>query len=118
MEKYKRLINYREINIGDIYLFPQWGFFVYETPNHNNGRYLDTNPMTKSLNNDYFLTKEKEGGFIRGNFYKKPLSQDFYLTELSISKRDLVDKTLFCLFVLPFIYLGDKLKTLWKKENV
>lgn len=87
----------KKIKAGTWYMFPRFGFTVYEQPCYTQGKseHMDTNPFTKSLDHEYFMVKEKINGFCRGNFVNKPHHTDFYLTEEELSSRDMFE----CLFL-------------------
>lgn len=78
----------KKIKVNNIYMFPRFGFTIYLQPSLTSyNKHLDTNPFTKSLDNERFLVKEKTDGFVKGNYYNNPLSSDFYLKEDELSYR-------------------------------
>ena len=99
----KKQVNWlfsKNIKVGEWYMFPRFGFTIYEKP-FIKGSYIDTNPFTKSLDNQYFVVKEKINGFCRGNFQHKPAPTDFYLEERELSNRNLIE--FFFLLIICFI---------------
>lgn len=94
----------REIYEGQFYSFPAFGFHAYLSPNYGDGEYIDTNPATKSLSDQYFLVKEKRNGFCRGNFYSRPLKDDWWMSETELSNRDFLTVLfMFVLFSIPIV---------------
>lgn len=85
-------------------MFPRFGFTIYAEPNYTSGKHIDTNPFTKSLDNEMFLVKEKVNGFCKGNFYHKPTDIDWWLSEEELSRRGLIE--IVFLFFLCFIPLS------------
>lgn len=96
-----RWICYRKINVGDFYSFPRWGITVFESPDSGSAHYIDSNPFTKSLDNEFFLVKEKRNGFCRGNFYDRPNVHDWWMLEADLQRRDLVAIVL----ILVIVYI-------------
>lgn len=99
--KQKQWLISRNIKENESYMFPRFGFSVYSEPDFINKEYIDTNPFTRSLDNERFLVKEKINGFCKGNFLYKPKGKDFYLKEEELSIRGLIE-TLF-LLIISFI---------------
>ena len=100
-DKQKYWFKNRTIEIGQAYMFPRFGFFIYLSPSYMGGEYLDTNPFTKSLDNQRFLVKSKINGLCRGNFEHKPTSQDAYLEEAELQRRDAFER----LILYSFCYI-------------
>lgn len=106
-DKQKQFLSRREIKVGSFYSFPAFGFDFYAEPNYSSGARMDTNPFTKSLQNEFFVVKEIiNGEFCRGNFQYRPKGYDFYITHEQLSKRDSMPKLLLSilLFIPFFIY--------------
>lgn len=102
-KKQKDFINLRTIKEGSFYMFPRFGFNIYSDKDGTYGEYMDTNPFTKSLDNEYFMVKNIEGDYIRGNFYKKPLKNDFYLCKYELQQKDIFLRLfLFVVLFIPF----------------
>lgn len=93
----------KTIKVGSFYSFPPTGFTVYAEPKYSSGAEIDTNPFTKSLAGEFFLVKEIENGFCKGNFYERLKGRDMYLTEEELSRRTLIE--MLFLFLLAFIPL-------------
>ena len=94
----------RNVVRGMIYMFPQWGFYVYSADGSDRS-HMDTNPFTRSLGNEMFYVKEiLDNGLVRGNFYHRPHKQDFYLDKSDLEYRgifnSLFDKTLIPFFMV------------------
>jgi|SRR6478735_12541642 len=102
-KKQKDWIYNKQIKENSLHMFPRFGFTIYTEPNYVSGEYMDTNPFTKSLDNELFLVKNKINGFYKGNFYNNPLINDFYLNEDELSKRDFIEFSL--LMIISFIPL-------------
>ncbi len=100
-EKQKEWFSTRTIKVGQSYMFPRFGFYIYPDPSYLYGEYLDTNPFTKSLDNERFLVKEKIDGFCRGNFEFRPKGADSYIEESGLAERDIFEK--FILYLFCFI---------------
>jgi hypothetical protein len=66
--KQKEWFSKRTIKVGQVYMFPRFGFFIYTKPCYSSGEFFGTNPFTKSLDHERFLVKDKVNGFCRGNF--------------------------------------------------
>ena len=101
--KQKHWMIRKTIKVGSFYSFPPMGFTVYAEPKYSSGAEIDTNPFTKSLASEFFLVKEIENGFCKGNFYERPKGRDMYLTEEELSRRTLIE--MLFLFLLAFIPL-------------
>lgn len=105
---------YREIKTGKAYMFPRFGFTVYDKPSYaSDFEKLDTNPFTKSLDHHRFLVKEEVNGFFRGNFERRPLSSDFYISVDEMSSRG----TLEWLFLLTICYIPMVIYNYFTKEK-
>ncbi len=79
-KKQIKLICRNKIKVGSSFMFPQWGFEIYAEPNYGERAYMDTNPLTKSLDSQRFKVKEiTDNGFCRGNFEHKPKGRDMYM---------------------------------------
>lgn len=102
--KQKQWLSKRTIKENEIYMFPRFGFWGYATPDYTYGIYIDINPFTKSLDREPFLVKEKINGFCKGNFYYNPLEQDFYLDEIELETRDIIEY--YILIIFSFIPLS------------
>lgn len=112
----------RDIKVGGFYPFPMSGFHIYTKPNYLHGEYFDCNPMTKSLQGQYFKVKKITNGFCEGNFKSRPKHGDFYITEDELAQKPLIEiLLLFTLCFIPFIVYNlirggvDKIEN--KKEN-
>lgn len=112
----------RDIKVGEFYPFPMSGFHIYAEPNYLDGKYLDCNPMTKSLQGQYFVVKEITNGFCKGNFKSRPKGSDFYILKDELSQKPLIEiLLLFVLLSIPFMVYNlcnggvEKLEN--KKEN-
>ena len=100
----------RNLREGKFYMFPRWGFHIFDEKGDK--AYLPTNPFTKSLDRHYFLVKELTGGkLVRGNFYEKPLAEDFYLSKEELQRRDAVEMVFVVLVCVPWFWA----KNLWNK---
>src|SRR6478736_8159624 len=97
-DKQKYWFANRTIKVGESYMFPRFGFYIYSNPSYAYGDYMRTNPFTKSLDHTRFLVKEKVNGFCRGNFENKPARQDAYLEERELQRRDMFEKSILYLF--------------------
>lgn len=96
-------LNRREIKEGELYMFPRFGFNIYSSDSYIDSEYININPFTRSLDHESFIAKEKRNGFVRGNYYHKPLTQDFYLEERELSYRDRIEFLLLLgLCYIPF----------------
>ena len=115
-ESQKEYIRVRALKIGELYMFPRWGFTIYDA--NKNADYLSTNPFTKSLDKQFFYLKEiGEDGLVRGNFYERPLKQDFYLNAEELKKRDHVEMFFMSLFYVPYCWIKNTVLTLRKKDS-
>lgn len=93
----------KEIKTDKLYMFPRWGFRVHSFSDRSKSDYLSTNPFTRSLDHEFFLSKEVlPNGLVRGNFLNKPVKQDFYLEAEQLQERDFVEK-LFLKITIPFM---------------
>lgn len=106
-------ITTKTIKTGSFYMFPRFGFTVYEKPEYGNGSRMDTNPFTKSLDHEYFRVKEKVNGFVKGNFVNNPHYSDFYLSEQELSQRGLFE----CLFLLVITFVPFLVYNLLTNKN-
>lgn len=103
-KRQKKWFNQREIKVGEAYMFPRFGFEIYSRPDYLYGEYFDCNPLTRSLDHERFLVKEKVNGFCRGNFQYRPKGADHYLDEIDLAKRDVIEKSiLYLLCYIPLI---------------
>jgi len=102
-KKQKNWFQEREIKVGGIYMFPRFGFELYSKPCYSSGQYLDTNPFTKSLDNERLIVKEKIDGFCRINFVSGKKCPDGYIEEYDLKQRDVFEKLI--LYFLCFIPL-------------
>jgi hypothetical protein len=94
----------KNIKVGDFYMFPRFGFWFYSEPSEISCEYFESNPFTKSLDNQMFLVKSIENGFCKGNFYEKPLPRDFYLKTEELSSRNTIEVVfLFVICSIPMI---------------
>ena len=99
----------RKIEVDSIYPFPTTAFYIYEDPNGKNSERIENNPFVNNLDYQHFIVKEKLlNGLIRVNFYNKPLESDFYLTELSVSQRGLIEMFLIGLFYVPYCWIKNR----------
>jgi hypothetical protein len=101
--KQKQWFFRKTIKVNNFYMFPRYGFTIYTEPKYSGGEYFSTNPFTKSLDHESFTVKEIKNGFCRGNFYDKPLKNDWWITEEDLSRRDFIEVIL--LFILCFVPL-------------
>lgn len=103
-ENQKHFILYRTIKVNGLYMFPAFGFTAYQLPDYDKGIDIDTNPFTKSLGQESFIAKEiTPNGFVRGNFYRKPVNPDFYLLKHELESRGLIEMGLYYIVLLvPF----------------
>lgn len=111
-EKQKDWLIERPIKIDEIYMFPRFGFNIYENPDELSGMFFDTNPFTKSLDSQRFVVKEIINGFARGNFYNKPTKKDFYLKLSELKQRDLLEIFTLYVFIVPFFVIYNLIKSL------
>lgn len=86
-ESQRKFCAFKEIKVGGSYMFPRMGFTVFDSPNFDNYDYVDTNPFTKSLDNELFKVKEIIDGFCKGNFSRRPKGRDFYLLKEELEFR-------------------------------
>ncbi len=94
----------RDIKVGGFYPFPMSGFHIYAEPNYLSGQYMDCNPMTKSLQGEYFVVKSITNGFCKGNFKSRAKGSDFYIVEEELSQKPLIEiLLLFVLLSIPFM---------------
>lgn len=90
----------KNIKVGSFYMFPRFGFNIYEYPNSKSIN-IDTNPFTRSLDHEYFNVKEKRDSFVRGNFLNKPHRVDFWMKEDELSNRGLFESLI--LLIISFV---------------
>lgn len=106
----------KTIRVGETVMFPRFGFTVYTAPNFESGYSLDTNPFTKSLDNESFLVKDNLNGFYKGNFERRPKGADFYIHESELKRRDFIEVILlFSITCIPLIIYNLFVKE--KNEN-
>jgi hypothetical protein len=97
----KRFLQKKKLVVDDWYMFPQYGFTIYDEP-HGNKEYIDVNPHTKRLN-AYFKLKEIKGEFVRGNFLEDPAPKDFWMRKDVFENRGFfVTAFLVLLCFIPF----------------
>ncbi len=89
-DKQKKDIFTKEIKVGKSYMFPRFGFTIYDKPNFASGSYMSTNPFTRSLDHELFKVRTKIDGFCKGNFENESRSADFYIHENELCRYDLV----------------------------
>lgn len=100
----------REIKVDKLYMFPRWGFRVHSFSDRSKSDYLSTNPFTRSLDHEFFVSKEVlANGLVRGNFLNKPVKQDFYMESEQLAQRDFVEK-LFLKTAIPFMMIYNLFK--------
>ena len=110
MKDYKKILNTRELSIGKAYMLPRWGFTLFEQPDGlSKSVIMDTNPFTKSLDNHPVRIKYLDKNFVGVNFADNPTGPDFYLYRWRLEERDFVEKIFVAVFLLPFIWLKDRL---------
>jgi len=95
----------RDIKVGGFYPFPMSGFYIYSEPNALSGEYFNCNPMTKSLQGQYFVVKEiTDFDYCKGNFKSRPKGRDFYILKDELSQKPLIEiLLLFVLLSIPFM---------------
>jgi hypothetical protein len=92
----------RNVQAGDIQMFPRFGFSVYSSPDWNSERsYLDTNPLTKSLDHERMVIKNVIGDFCQVNFQRRPIPMDMYIPLSQVESRDFVEFSIYFLFCYP-----------------
>lgn len=87
----KKWLRNRKIKENNVYIFPRIGFYLYTKPSYLHSERIDTKPFLESLVYETFLAKKKENGFVKGNFYRRPNENDFYLDEKELSTRDFIE---------------------------
>lgn len=106
--KYFEFVNFRTIKEDDFYMFPRWGFTVYESLEDKKGYYINTDPFTRSLDSEYFnVVKVHDNGLCEGNFLRSPHKDNFYISKFELSRRDLFERGFIKVFVLPFLMIRD-----------
>lgn len=94
----------KKIKIGGMYPFPSLGFNAYRDPKCINGGYVSTNYMSRSLMGQFFLVKDIKDGLCKGDFYQKPMGEDFYMLKEELSRRKIFEIVfLFLITLLPFL---------------
>ena len=99
--KQKLWILSKNIKVGESYMFPRYGFTVYQDASYSKGKHLELNPFTKSLDHESFLVKEIKNGFCRGNFSNRPTDNDWWISVDELCQRDIVIVVL--LFIVCFL---------------
>lgn len=109
--KIRDIIFYQELKINQLYIFPKWGFAMYDKEGKRLG-FLSANPFTKSLAHEYFFSKyyDEKNDLVIGNFLEKPFPDDFGLDRESLLKRDWVGIFFVSVFYVPFVYIYRKIK--------
>lgn len=91
-QKQKTFLLVQKITVNGIYMFPSWGFVAYKYPDPEMSHCIDNNPFTRSLDHERFLVKEikPDSKYVRGNFYRRPLANDFYLLKEELEERPMI----------------------------
>lgn len=120
-KKQKHFIFKRDVKVNELHMFPRFGFNVYSEPN-GESQFINLNPFTKSLDHELFLVKEKVGKFYKGNFHRKPIANDFYLTRKVIDNRSAIEVVfLFIVAIVPFLVyntIKSGYRLIWKKKEL
>lgn len=101
----KEFLIKQEIKVGNVCMLPRWGFAVYGSPEYGDYQWLDTNPFTKSLDDQPIKVLEVQDNFIKVEFLKKrrKASTPFWLLKSEIEVRSFTETVILTILcAIPF----------------